>query len=69
MVNIIHKSIININNKVLFKEQFNNTVFIDESTIQMNRNGPRTWFKLLPHKNAFGLVGACKSVGKVSYFV
>ena len=54
---------------VLFKEQFYNTVFIDESTIQMNKNGPRTWFKLLPHENAFGVVGKYKSVGEISYFV
>ena len=53
----------------LFKENFYNTVFIDESTVQMNKNGPRTWFKLLPHENAFGVVGKYKSVGKVSYFV
>ena len=50
---------------ILYKEQFYNTIFIDESTIQMNKNGPRTWFKVMSHENAFGLVGKYKSPAKV----
>ena len=50
----------------LYKEQFYNTIFIDVSTIQMNKNCPRTWFKVMPHENAFGLVGKYKSPAKVS---
>ena len=48
---------------VLYKEQFYNTIFIDESTIQVNKNGR---FKVMPHENAFGLVGKYKSPAKAS---
>ena len=51
---------------LLHNEQFNHTVFIDESTIQMGRSASRTWFKVLPHENQFGLVGRFKQPGKVN---
>ena len=47
-------------------ENFKQTIFIDESKIQMSRSGGRTWFKVLPHENAFGLVGKFKSPIKVN---
>ena len=49
-----------------YNEKFHQTFFIDESTIQLNRNGSRIWFKLMPHENAFGLVGKFKSPSQVN---
>jgi hypothetical protein len=47
------------------KENFNHTIFIDESTVAMNSNSRTIWFKVFPHENAFGLVGAHKHPLKV----
>ena len=49
-----------------FNENFDQTIFVDESTIQTSRSGGRTCFKVLPHENAFGLVGKFKSPIKVN---
>ena len=61
-----HERHIFANMCILYKEKFYNAVFIDESTIQMYRNGPRTWFKVMPHENLFGLVGKYKTPSKNS---
>ena len=49
-----------------FKENFDQAIFVDESTIRMCRTGSRTWFKVLPHENSFDLVGKYKSAIKVN---
>jgi hypothetical protein len=50
---------------ILTDESFHNCIFIDESTVKMQRNANRRWFRPDPNETRLGLVGQYKHVPSV----
>ena len=48
-----------------FQDQFEDSIFIDESTVQMNKNANTIWFKVISGETRLGLIGKYKHAASV----
>ena len=48
-----------------FEDQFLDSIFIDESTVQMNKNASTIWYKVISGETRLGLIGKYKHAASV----